>query len=106
MKTNTSDLFTKLCEKKFKTECVKEYHFHDKRRWRFDYALPKFRIAVEVEGGVWTNGRHTRASGFLKDMEKYNTATTMGWRVLRTTPSNLLSSSTLKLIQTTMQNDK
>lgn len=43
-------------------------------------------IAVEIEGGVWTGGRHTSGSGFLGDMEKYNEAAAAGWRVLRFTP--------------------
>lgn len=67
----------------------KEYRFHPVRRWRFDYALPEKKIAIEVEGAVWTQGRHTRGSGFVKDMEKYNTAAAMGWSVLRFTPQQM-----------------
>ena len=92
------DLFTKIISKKFNVECVKEYRFDTKRRWRFDYAIPKFKIALEVEGGVWTNGRHTRAKGFLGDIEKYNNATILGWKVLRCTPNELYTQSTLSLI--------
>jgi hypothetical protein len=64
-----------------------EYSFHKKRKWRFDFANIKHKIAVEIEGGVWTGGRHTRGSGFLKDMEKYNTATSLGWKIIRVTPT-------------------
>jgi len=60
-----------------------EYKFHPKRRWRFDFAFPLIKIAVEIEGGVWSGGRHTRGAGFIKDMEKYNAAVLLGWRVLR-----------------------
>lgn len=56
------------------------------RKWRFDYALPAIMVAVEVEGGHWTGGRHNTGAGFLKDMDKYNTATALGWRLFRTTP--------------------
>ena len=76
----------------------KEYKFHPKRKWRFDYAWPDYKIALEVEGGIWTKGRHVRGTGFLKDMEKYNAATVLGWRVLRTTPTDLLKTDTLDLI--------
>lgn len=60
-----------------------EHRFHEVRRWRFDFAWPDIKLAVEVEGGTFTNGRHSRGIGMRKDMEKYNTAQEMGWRVLR-----------------------
>lgn len=60
---------------------VQEYKFHTRRRWRFDFALPDRKIAVEINGGVWVHGRHTRARGYLADREKINAATADGWRV-------------------------
>lgn len=98
-----TDLFTTLCKSDLRVECVKEYRFHPVRRWRFDYAIPSHKIALEVEGGVWTGGRHTSPKGFLGDIEKYNTATLLGWRVFRTTPDALLTSDTLKLIKQAIQ---
>ena len=62
-----------------------EYRFHPSRRWRFDYAIFPFRVAVEFEGGVYTNGAHTRGKHYTSDCEKYNAATAMGWRVFRYT---------------------
>ncbi|UVX35706.1 MAG: DNA mismatch endonuclease [Bacteriophage sp.] len=93
------DVFTVICRTDLKVECVKEYKFHPTRRWRFDYAIPEHKIALEVEGGVWTGGRHTSPKGFLGDIEKYNTATLMGWRVFRTTPDELYKLSTINLIK-------
>lgn len=61
----------------------REYRFSPPRRWRMDWANPSRLIAVEIEGGIWSGGRHTRASGFQNDAEKYNAATIQGWRVLR-----------------------
>jgi len=66
-----------------------EYRFDASRRWRFDFAWPDRRLAVEQEGGIWTNGRHTRGRGYLADLEKYNAATLAGWRVLRFTPEQI-----------------
>ena len=86
------------------TECVKEYRFHPTRRWRFDYALPFRLIALEVEGGVWTSGRHIQPAGFMKDMEKYNTAAQLGWRVLRTTPDALMSRETIDMLRAAIDN--
>jgi very-short-patch-repair endonuclease len=64
---------------------VKEYRFCE-RRWRFDMANIEHKIAIEIEGGAYTHGRHTRGAGFIKDMEKYNYAAILGWKVLRYTP--------------------
>lgn len=69
---------------------VREYRFHDTRNWRFDFCWPDHMLAVEVEGGVWANGRHNRGSGFIADCEKYNAAAILGWRVLRI-PSDWIS---------------
>jgi hypothetical protein len=76
-----------------------EFKFAADRKWRFDYAWPARRIALEVEGGVYTQGRHTRGSGFVKDMEKYNRATVLGWRVLRVTPQQLLTEQTAAMVR-------
>lgn len=97
-----ADMFTRLVNSELHAECVKEYRFYSPRKWRFDYALPAFKIALEVEGGVWTRGRHVRPQGFLGDIEKYNTATLLGWRVFRTTPSKLITGSTLLLLKNAM----
>lgn len=99
-KAPTTDAFTLLCKSELGVACVKEYKFHPVRRWRFDYAIPSALVALEVEGGVWTGGRHTSPQGFLNDMEKYNTATLMGWAVYRTTPDDLYTGKTLQLLKT------
>jgi very-short-patch-repair endonuclease len=68
-------------------EC--EYRFDAERRWRFDFAWPNLKLAVETEGGVWIRGRHVRPVGYLADLEKYNRAVVLGWRVLRYAPHQL-----------------
>lgn len=73
----------------FENGFVKEYKFHNKRKWRFDYANPEQMIAIELEGGVWNYGRHVRGVGYIKDLEKYNTAISMGWRLFRFTYEHL-----------------
>lgn len=100
-----SDVFTIICKTDLKLDCVKEYRFHPTRRWRFDYAIPEYKIAIEVEGGVWSQGRHTRPQGFLGDVEKYNTATLMGWRVFRTTPDSLYKVATLNMVKQAVLGD-
>ena len=64
-------------------EPEQEYKFHPTRKWRFDFAWPEKMIAVEIEGGIWVGGGHNRPKAFLKDIEKYNNASLLGWRVFR-----------------------
>lgn len=76
-----------------------EVRFHSTRGWRFDYAWPKYRVALEVEGGVFTGGRHTSAVGFIKDAEKYNYAACMGWAIIRCMPRTLCTGETMAFIK-------
>jgi very-short-patch-repair endonuclease len=76
----------------------REWRFTTERRWRFDFAWPSHKIALEVEGGVWTSGRHTRGGGFLADCEKYNEAAALGWRLIRVQPKELANYTTIDLI--------
>jgi very-short-patch-repair endonuclease len=76
-----------------------EYTFAYPRRWRFDFCWPDARLAVEIEGGVWSGGRHTRGSGFVKDLEKYNQATILGWKLLRVTSAMIEDGTALALVE-------
>lgn len=78
---------------------VREYPFHDTRKWRFDFAWPSLRIALEQEGGIWTRGRHTRGAGYVADLEKYNSAVLLGWRVLRLPPDQIATAATVTMLQ-------
>ena len=104
MGTNYSPL-SRLVEKHTGCQVVAEYRFHPTREWRFDFAIPERRVAIEVEGGVWNGGRHFRPEGYLRDMEKYNEAAACGWRVLRVIPSELLTLRTLRWIVRTINLD-
>ena len=55
------------------------------RKWRFDFLIGN--IAVEIDGGTWSQGRHSRGAGYERDCEKLNTAVKMGYRILRYTPA-------------------
>lgn len=76
---------------------VREFKFHPLRKWRFDYCFPDKKIAIEIEGGVFSGGRHTRGIGYVRDMEKYNAATLHGWKLLRYTPQNIDFAQILEL---------
>jgi very-short-patch-repair endonuclease len=72
----------------------REFVFHDTRDWRFDFAWPEYRFAVEVDG----YGRHQSKSGFEKDCEKLNEAAMCGWTVLRFTGAMVRDARAAKTI--------
>lgn len=78
--------------------CVREYQFAVGRKWRFDFCWPAQKVAAEIEGGIYSGGRHTRGKGFEEDATKYNEATLLGWRVLRFTGSMVRSGTALNLV--------
>jgi very-short-patch-repair endonuclease len=80
-------------------EPTREFRFHPRRRWRFDFAYPVERLAVEVEGGTWTGGRHSRGEGFESDCHKYNAAALAGWRVLRFTAAMVEDGTAVRQIE-------
>lgn len=70
---------------------VREYRFHPDRRWRLDFYSEKYRVGVELEGGLFTYGGHSRGAGYLKNLEKYNAATAMGIRLFRYGSTNQMA---------------
>lgn len=92
-------LADQMLEQLLPAGCVAEYRFHPTRKWRFDYAWPEYRIALEVEGAIWTGGRHTSGAGYSKDIEKYNAAVLCGWRLLRITRNDFNCGRAGRLIE-------
>lgn len=70
---------------------VTQHRFHATRRWRFDFAWPSLKLAVEIQGGTWIRGRHARGSGIQQDAEKLNAAQRAGWCVLLFTGADVES---------------
>jgi very-short-patch-repair endonuclease len=81
------------------TSWTSEHRFHETRRWRFDFARPDIKLAVEIDGGVWSGGRHSGGSGQIKDMEKNNAAIALGWQVLHFTPQHIRKGDAFRFIQ-------
>jgi len=76
-----------------------EFKFHQDRKWRADFYLTGTKLLVEVEGGIWSNGRHTRGSGYQADMEKYNAAAILGYTVLRFSTADVKSGRAIEQIK-------
>ncbi len=85
-------------------EPKREFRFHDTRKWRFDFAFPDLKIAIEVEGGTWMKkSRHTSGAGFAKDCEKYNEAALLSWRVLRFPSEQVKSGEAIATIKRALE---
>lgn len=113
-------MFVKIVKQELGLEVTKEFQFHPKRKWRFDYYIPELKLGIEVEGGTYketwyrdkrtgelkhhTGGRHNTGEGFLNDCEKYNTATILGFKILRFPPDKLISGQTLDAINAIYRN--
>ncbi|WP_441374347.1 DUF559 domain-containing protein [Acinetobacter lwoffii] len=85
--------------KTLKIEFEQEFEFHPKRKWRADFHLVGKKILVEVEGAIWSGGRHTRGKGCIGDMEKYNAATMMGFQVIRFSTDQVKSGHAIQQIE-------
>jgi hypothetical protein len=99
-KTSTpNDIFPLFIKQMTGYECIKEYRFDTIRRWRIDYYFPELTLALEVEGGVYSKGRHVRPSGFIGDVCKYNAMTMMGIALIRVLPKELMTQKTIDMIK-------
>jgi len=83
-------------------ECTFEHKFHKTRKWRFDMAFLEDMIAIEVQGGVFSGGRHSRGAGMRKDYEKHNQAVLYGWRMIYVLPEQVLKADLVNLIKKVM----
>jgi len=94
--------FPDFCERMGLPRPVAELRFHSVRLWRMDFAWPEHRVYLEVQGGIFTNGRHSRGAAMLKEWEKINTASGMGWRQILCQPKDLMTHATADYIRTAL----
>lgn len=71
--------FLKQWKKTGAVNVVLQYKFHSKRSWRFDFAWPEYKLAVEIQG---FGPGHNTYSGMSKDYEKHNHAVIAGWKII------------------------
>jgi very-short-patch-repair endonuclease len=76
----------------------KEHRFHPVRKWRADFAHLPSRTLIEIEVGIYVNGRHNRWAGFAADLEKYLEAGLSGWRLIRLGQNELTGEIIARLV--------
>lgn len=99
MKLNPNKKFELLWASLGGQPLIREYKFCDTRRFRFDY-YSIYGVAIEIEGGIWSKGRHTRGAGYIKDMEKYNLAAQRRILVFRIPAHNITTEWLRPIIST------
>lgn len=72
---------------------------HPFRRWRLDFAWPPLMVALEIQGGTWVQGGHSRGRGYEADCDKANAATLLGWRLLRVTGNQVWDGRALEVLR-------
>lgn len=71
------------------------------RKWRWDFCDLKNKVCIEVQGGIWAQGKtgHSSGAGINKDHEKYNFAQAMGYKVFQITSDTIRDMSAIEFIQ-------
>lgn len=78
---------------------VPEHAFYSGRRWRFDVAWVDEKIAIDIQGGTWVQGGHSRGKGHENDCEKLCEAVVLGWRFILVTYKQISTGYAFSCIQ-------
>ena len=107
--THNSNILKLYCQQ-HNVELVSEYKFLSNRQFKSDFAIPKWKILIEIEGGLFPyydkktgkmkkTGAHSSIKGMLRDLEKYNLAAQHGYTVFRVTPAQFKKSQAIEWIE-------
>jgi len=102
-KSNLEELLLLLIRAEGLPEPEREYRFHDTRRWRLDFAYPDKKIGIEVQGGTYIRGAHSRGTGLERDYEKYNQAQVLGWDVYQFSRKMIESGEAIETIRRVLE---
>ncbi|WP_231489890.1 hypothetical protein [Pedobacter sp. Leaf170] len=107
-KAKQRDMFIMLLETDLKVDVWPEFFFSTERQYRFDYTIPKFKIAIEQNGGIWAKGNsgHSSGKGIQRDMDKSALAASLGWTVISRSPEQMQTSETINLIKSAIEHKK
>jgi len=106
-KETQNDMFIQFIKQELGLEVWPEFYFSTERNFRIDYAIPVavdgkvLKIAIEQEGGIWMKGNsgHSSGKGIARDMEKNNLLQSLGWKLIRRQPSEMISLQVLRIIR-------
>jgi len=77
-----ADAFIAFMRKNGINDFVRDHVGVPGRRFKIDLAHVAKKIAVEIHGATYANGRHSRHAGFSTDLEKARLLTAAGWRCI------------------------
>lgn len=80
-----------------------EIRFHPPRRWRIDAGYRVEKIAIEIEGAIYAQGRHTRGKGYENDIRKYNQLALDDWLLIRSSYGMIPTGETVEFIAKALQ---
>jgi len=83
-----------------------QFRFRIDRKWRVDFAWPKYKLAVECEGAIWRKdkfgnwaGAHSHPLNIERDIEKYNALAMEGYYLLRLTEKLIKSGDGSEMVK-------
>lgn len=107
-KLSKIDMFITLVRASLSIDPWPEFYFSMDRQYRFDYAIPEYKIAIEQNGGIWSKGNsgHSSGKGIQRDMDKGALAASLGWTIISRSPDQMLTIETMDFIQSAINNKK
>ncbi len=93
-------MFLKMCEAHGLPTPDAEYRFAEERgrKWRFDWLFDGW-LALEIQGGMFINGRHVRGGALRDEHDKLNTAVILGYSVMFCLPEDVQSGAIFPVLK-------
>ena len=82
---------------------IHRHKFMVDRKFEFDFAFPTIKLAIEVQGGIWIVGGHTKGVGIKQDHDKNQNACALGWQMLYCCPDDIKKGIAISFIEKTIE---
>lgn len=77
---------------------LREFPAIEGRRFRFDFYCVEASVLIEIQGGAFTGGRHTRGVGMSSDCEKSRLAQMQGYKCFAYTGQQITKANLTALV--------